>query len=115
MFCPKCQREIADYSSYCYFCVTRQARAAQAGVAPRRLHRSVLDSKIAGVCGGMGEYLDTDSTIVRLVWALITVFTGIVPGILVYLAAWLIMPLGPVFVQPVAPAPAPSTTQTPHV
>ena len=112
MVCPKCQREIADYSSYCYYCGTRQARAAEVGAPPRRLHRSVVDSKIAGVCGGLGEYFDTDSTIVRLVWALVTIFTGIVPGILVYLAAWLIMPLGPAYMQ--VPAAAPGPTQTPH-
>jgi phage shock protein PspC (stress-responsive transcriptional regulator) len=48
-----------------------------------------------------------DSTIVRLLWVLVTFFTGLVPGMVVYLVAWLIMPEGslPIPVQPVPQAP----------
>jgi phage shock protein C len=102
MICPNCQREIADYSRYCYFCGRHQATAF-AGAPTQRLHRSVSDSKFAGVCGGLAEYFQTDSTIVRLVWVLVTLVTGIIPGLVVYLVAWLIMPEMPVLVQPVAP------------
>jgi len=45
---------------------------------------------IAGVCGGLAEYLDADPTIVRLITALAIVFTG-VPA-LAYLVAWIIIP-----------------------
>jgi phage shock protein PspC (stress-responsive transcriptional regulator) len=47
-----------------------------------------------------------DSTIVRLLWVLVTFFTGLVPGMVVYLVGWLIMPEGslPVPVQPVVQA-----------
>ena len=102
MICPNCQREITDYSRYCYFCGKHQA-AAFASAPTRRLHRSVSDCKLAGVCGGLAEYFETDSTIVRLVWVLVTLMTGIVPGMVVYLVAWLIMPEMPVAVQPAAP------------
>ncbi|MFZ0640706.1 MAG: PspC domain-containing protein [Candidatus Acidiferrales bacterium] len=102
MICPNCQREIADYSRYCYFCGRHQATAF-AGAPTRRLHRSVSDCKFAGVCGGIAEYFETDSTIVRLVWVLVTFVTGIIPGLVVYLVAWLIMPEMPVIVQPVVP------------
>ncbi len=58
-----------------------------------RLTRSGWDRKIAGVCGGLAEYLDVDSTVVRLVWAVLTVVPGaIVLGVGAYLAAWFIIP-----------------------
>ena len=59
----------------------------------RRLTRSTGDRKIAGVCGGLAEYMHVDSTIVRLVWAILTVVPGaIVLGVFAYLVAWFIMP-----------------------
>jgi len=106
MNCPNCQRDIANYSNFCYFCGARQAQAGTSAVPPRRLHRSAIDSKIGGVCGGMAEYFGMDSTLVRLLWVMVTFFTGLVPGILVYVAAWLIMPEGviPIIVPPVTQA-----------
>jgi phage shock protein C len=59
----------------------------------KRLYRSEKNKVIAGVCGGLGEYLDIDPTVIRLVWVLITVFTGVVPGIVGYLLAIMIMPV----------------------
>ena len=46
---------------------------------------------IAGVCGGIGEYLNIDPTIVRIVWALFSLFYG--SGLVLYLVAALIMPV----------------------
>jgi phage shock protein C len=112
MICPNCHREIANYSNFCYFCGSRQPPAA-ATSQPRRLQRSLYDSKIAGVCGGIAEYLDVDPTIVRLVWAILTFCTAIVPGIVAYAVAWLIMPPGPIPV-PVQPMAPPVAVQTPH-
>jgi len=96
MICPHCQRDIADSSNYCYFCGSRQqpARSASPGVR-RRLMRSSTESKIAGVCGGLGDHLDVDPTFVRLIWVVVTVFTGIIPGLVAYVLAWIIMPLAP--------------------
>jgi phage shock protein C len=102
MICPNCQREIADYSRYCYFCGRAQA-ASVAGSPTQRLHRSTSDSKLAGVCGGIAEYFQVDSTIVRLVWVLVTFVTGVIPGLVVYVVAWIIMPEMRVVVTPVAP------------
>ncbi|MHB8525193.1 MAG: PspC domain-containing protein [Candidatus Acidiferrales bacterium] len=106
MNCPNCQRDITNYSNFCYFCGARQGNAAGSPAPPRRLHRSAIDSKIGGVCGGMAEYFGMDSTLVRLLWVMVTFFTGIIPGLLVYVAAWLIMPEGglPIPVQPVTQA-----------
>ncbi len=47
---------------------------------------------IAGVCGGIAEWLGWDPTIVRLAYVLISVFSAAFPGIIVYLILWVIMP-----------------------
>ena len=110
MICGNCQREIADYSRFCYFCGKRQVNAP-AGTTQRQLHRSISDCKIAGVCGGLAEYFETDSTIVRLVWVLVTFVTGLIPGIAVYLVGWLIMPQMPRVVSAVPSQSAPEPPQ----
>ena len=40
-----------------------------------KLYRSVNDKKLCGVCGGLGEYFDIDSTLVRLLWVLLAFFS----------------------------------------
>ncbi len=59
----------------------------------KKLYRSRKDSKIAGVCGGIAEYFNIDSTIIRLL-AVLTIFFG-GGGIIAYIIAWLIVPLEP--------------------
>ncbi len=58
----------------------------------RRLKKSNYDKKLCGVCGGIAEYLDVDSTIIRLLWVLFTVMGG--AGILAYIIAAIVMPDG---------------------
>ncbi len=58
----------------------------------KRLYRSEQNKVISGICGGLGEYFSVDAVILRLVYLLITIFTGVIPGILVYLLAVLIVP-----------------------
>jgi len=50
------------------------------------------DRMIGGVCSGIAERYDTDATAVRLLWALLTVFTALVPGILIYVICWVVIP-----------------------
>ncbi len=58
-----------------------------------RLTRTRKNRMIAGVCGGIAEYTNVDPTVVRLVWALLTLFPGTtLLGLVGYLAAWLIVP-----------------------
>ncbi len=57
-----------------------------------RLHKSVKDKKVAGVCGGIAETLNTDPTIIRLVFALLVLGWG--SGILAYIVCALILPAG---------------------
>jgi len=49
------------------------------------------EKMIAGVCGGLGEYFEMDPTVVRLIVATLTIFTGFLGGLLFYLIAWIIM------------------------
>ena len=76
---------------------------------PKRLSRSVSDAKLAGVCGGIAEYLEVDPTAVRLLWAVLTIFPGaILCGVLAYVVAWVIMPTAPTAAStsPAEPIPA---------
>jgi phage shock protein PspC (stress-responsive transcriptional regulator) len=67
--------------------------AAQSAAHDRRLTRSVVDRKIAGVCGGLAAFFRVDSTVVRLVWVILSIVPGgIVFGVAAYLVAWIIMP-----------------------
>ena len=61
----------------------------------KRLYRSRHERKLAGVCAGLGEYLGVDPTIVRILYLLGTVITGFFPGIFIYFALALIMPVEP--------------------
>lgn len=63
-----------------------------AGPPLKRLVRSRDDRVIAGVCGGLGEYLGVDSVLIRIA-ALILVFAG-GAGILLYIIGWIAMPEG---------------------
>jgi len=120
MNCPNCRRDIADYSNFCYYCGTRQQMGAaqgQGGYVQKRLMRSSVDSKIAGVCGGIAEYLGVDSTVVRLIWVIaIFVPIPVCLALVSYIVAWIIMPLAPppVPASNVTPAPsdAPHSAQT---
>ena len=58
----------------------------------KRLYRSESNRKIAGVCGGIGEHLDIDPTIVRLVAVVFAIATAIIPFLIGYLIAWWIVP-----------------------
>jgi len=59
----------------------------------RRLRRSPDQKIIAGVIGGLAEYLDRDPTLLRVLYVLISVLSAAFPGILVYIILWVIVPL----------------------
>jgi phage shock protein PspC (stress-responsive transcriptional regulator) len=58
--------------------------------AARQLRRSADDRMLAGVAGGIAQYLDADVTLVRLIIAVLALFNGL--GLALYLAAWLLLP-----------------------
>lgn len=55
----------------------------------KKLFKSESDKKLCGVCGGIAEYFDIDSTLVRLAWILFSVCAA---GILAYILAAIVMP-----------------------
>lgn len=60
----------------------------------RKLYRSDRDKMICGVCGGIGEYLNVDPTLIRLLWVIFC-FMGM--GFPAYILAAIIIPLNPQF------------------
>lgn len=58
----------------------------------KKLYRSRKDAMVAGVCGGLAEYIGIDSAIVRLIFAVMIMAGGI--GVLAYFLAWIIIPEG---------------------
>lgn len=56
----------------------------------KRLYKSQTDKKFCGVCGGIAEFFGIDSTIVRLIWALLIFCAG--TGLLAYIIAALVLP-----------------------
>lgn len=62
----------------------------------KRLYLSDSDKKIAGVCGGIAEYLEVDSTLIRLGWIILSVATAVVPGVIGYIIAAIVIPKSPV-------------------
>lgn len=65
----------------------------------KRLYRSSTDVKISGVCGGIGEYFDVDPTLIRLLWVLVTLFTGVFIGILGYVICVCVIPVDSGFIN----------------
>lgn len=61
----------------------------------KRLYKSKKNKVFTGVIGGVGEYLNIDPVILRVIWVLIVMFTALVPGIIVYIIASLIVPNDP--------------------
>lgn len=59
----------------------------------KRLFRSRSNRVFSGVCGGLGDYFNADPVVFRLIWILVTFFTGMIPGIASYLVATIIIPL----------------------
>jgi phage shock protein PspC (stress-responsive transcriptional regulator) len=81
----------------------------------KRLYRSRKNKVFAGICGGMGEYFDIDPVIIRIIAAVLTLFTGI--PLVIYIIAIFVIPLEPLegaeaAAQPVEVKKAAATTST---
>lgn len=85
-------------------------RPSLRGMSPsapgRRLYRSRTDRMLGGVAGGLAEYLEVDSTLVRL--AFVALFFAAGAGFLAYLIAWLVIPKEPETVNALAAASPPA-------
>jgi phage shock protein C len=89
MYCNYCGKSIQDDAAVCAYCGTRVGGV----IARKRLVRPREGRKIAGVCMGMAEYFDLDITLVRLVWLITGLVTGI--GFIGYVIAWIVIPEEP--------------------
>jgi phage shock protein C len=115
MYCTRCGVQNTDGASFCTACgaslLTQAGGTPQVGAppgasgfagsgftppysaaSPRRLKRAMAQKKIAGVCAGFAEYFDMDVTLVRVIWFGVSLMSGIVPGVMVYIVAWIILP-----------------------
>jgi len=60
---------------------------------PKKLYRSRTKKMIAGVCGGLADYFDIDISLVRLIFVGISLVTAIIPMLIFYVIAWIILPV----------------------
>jgi len=89
MTCSRCARDIEADSAFCRYC----GAPAQESGAPRRLTRRPAEGKLGGVCAGIAAYLNTDPTVVRLLWVILSVVPGvIIGGLIAYAVAWILLP-----------------------
>ena len=57
------------------------------------LHRSRRHRVIAGVCGGLADWLGWSPTMTRLLYVVVSIVSAAFPGILAYIILWILMPL----------------------
>jgi phage shock protein PspC (stress-responsive transcriptional regulator) len=56
----------------------------------KKLYRSRNKKVVAGIAGGLGDYLDVDPVIIRIIIVLTTIFNGV--GLLIYIIMWIVIP-----------------------
>jgi len=61
----------------------------------KKLYRSKKDVKVAGICAGIAEMLNTDPTMIRLAVVFFAIITGIFPAVITYIIGWIIIPENP--------------------
>src|SRR5258708_36975898 len=94
MYCNYCGKVIQDDAAVCAYCGIRVG----ASMARTRLVRPRYGRKIAGVCLGFAEYFDVDVTLIRLVWLITAIMSGI--GVIPYVIAWFVIAEETLLLQP---------------
>ena len=88
MACPFCEQDIRIEALKCHHC---GQYLVEDDITPKRLTRS-NNKMLAGVCGGVAEYANIDPSLLRILTVVIVLLTSIIPGLLIYLGAALIIP-----------------------
>jgi phage shock protein C len=57
---------------------------------PRKLYRSRTQRMVAGVCGGLAEYFNIDTTVIRVLFLVLSLFGG--SGLVIYVVMWILVP-----------------------
>lgn len=95
MSCLRCHRDVDSNASYCPACGAPQYGESGPAWTKRRLTRIPEDGSIAGVCAGIADYLDVDVTLVRALWLALSIVPGaVIGGVIAYVLAWMVMPIG---------------------
>ena len=100
--CPYCSEEIQDEAIKCKHCgtwlqsppggVLAESAAPPGNPWTGRLVRSTRQRMFSGVCGGLGEMFGLDPTLVRILYVAATIFSGVLPGLLVYAVCAFVIP-----------------------
>jgi len=92
MYCTQCGFKLDEGDAFCAKCGKSTAADAppRAESERRRLVRPMWNKKIAGVCAGVASYFDADVTLVRILWVLSILLSGV--GLVAYVIAWIAMP-----------------------
>jgi phage shock protein C len=90
MYCTRCGHQMREGDLFCAKCGQSTRPGYKPAAAPT-LSRPVHDKRIAGVCAGFARYFNVDATLMRILWLAGFVLSG---GLLllVYIAAWILMP-----------------------
>jgi phage shock protein C len=91
MYCNACGNAMAEDDRVCSRC----GNTVGIPLTPKKLIRSRDDRKIAGVCAGLAQYFELDVLLVRILCVFVTLASGLCPGVVTYLLAWLIVPSEP--------------------
>ena len=61
-------------------------------MSKKRFYKSTADKKLCGVCAGIAEYFEIDPTIIRIIYAVISLCTSGFPGLLIYVILAIVLP-----------------------
>jgi phage shock protein C len=107
MYCTQCGVELRIDDRFCSRCGKRTGVGWQETYS-RPLMLDKRNKKIGGVCAGFARYMETDVILVRTVWLVVAIATGV--GFIAYFAAWMIMPSDYGQVPQVVFVPGPQTS-----
>lgn len=80
------------FGAIIYLVLSNQRKKITKRFESKTLFRDKKNKIIAGVCSGLGNYLNIDPNLIRIIWIILTISTGLIGGALIYAASALILP-----------------------